>query len=137
HVVLSPENTLQARQADVRAALADLDTFKRDLLLDQRGHVLPEAQRRWASGQSFAVVKGLLDATPVPAQEPRAARASTPTRGAGVRRATPADPGVPDVDRRMGVARERTPAVMIDPATNKLFVSALLPVTVGLLGEGK
>ena len=37
----------------------------------------------------------------------------------------------------MGVARDRTPAVMIDPATNKLFISALLPVTVGVMGEAK
>src|SRR5262249_5930859 len=33
---------------EVRAALADLDTFKRDTLLEQRGSVLPETQRKWA-----------------------------------------------------------------------------------------
>ena len=122
---------------ELRAQLADLDAFKRDMLLDQRGHVLPETQRKWAAGQPYAVVKGLLDATPAAPPEPRAARASTPTRGAGVRGAMSADPGASEVDRRMGVARDKTPAVMIDPNTNKLFISAITPVTVGVIGEGK
>ena len=54
----------QTAMPELRAAFADLDAFKRDMLLDQRGRVLPETQRRWAASQPYDVVKGLLDATP-------------------------------------------------------------------------
>lgn len=120
--------------AEVRAQLAGLDAFKRDFLLDQRGSLLPETQRRWAATQPYDVVKGLLDATPELPTERRSARSSTPTKGAAAGGSSSSGDHIDGViDRRMGVAREETPAVMVDPNTNKLFITATRPVTVGVL----
>lgn len=119
---------------EVRAQLAGLDAFKRDFLLDQRGHLLPETQLKWAAMQSYDVVKGLLDATPEPPAERRSARPTMPTKGAATGGSSSSGEHVDAiVDRRMGVARENTPAVMIDPNTNKMFITATRPVTVGVL----
>jgi hypothetical protein len=120
--------------AEVRAQLDGLDAFKRDFLLGQKGNLLPETQRRWAATQPYDVVKGLLDATPELPTERRSARPSTPTKGAAAGGSSSSGEYVDGiVDRRMGVAREETPAVMVDPNTNKLFITATRPVTVGVM----
>jgi len=119
---------------EVRAQLAGLDAFKRDFLLENKGHILPETQRKWAASQPYDVVKGLLDSTPEPAAERRSARPSTPTKGTPAGGSSSSGEHIDSiVDRRMGVAREETPAVMVDPNTNKLFITATRPVTVGVL----
>jgi hypothetical protein len=130
-----PSQSTSDVSAEVRAQLAGLDAFKRDFLLEHKGHVLPETQRKWAATQPYEVVKGLLDSTPEPAGERRAARATTPTKGAGNAGGNSSSGEHIDgiVDRQMGVRRDDTPAVMVDPTTNKLFISATRPVTVGVM----
>lgn len=123
----------------VRAAVApfagDLDSMKRDQLLERAGGILTEEQLRWARTQPFAVVKGLLDATASgqqqPAQQQRAARASAPTRG-GSTGALPPGARDPEIDRRMGINRgpvgpERTPdgGMRINPTTPGQLRAAL------------
>jgi hypothetical protein len=119
---------------EVRAQLAGLDAFKRDFLMEHKGHLLPETQRRWAATQPYDVVKGLLDATAEPPAERRSARPASPTKGAAAGGSSSSGDHIDGmIDRRMGVAREETPAVMVDPTTNKLFITATRPVTVGVL----
>ncbi|WP_437285652.1 hypothetical protein [Sorangium sp. So ce406] len=126
-------------QQAVRAAVAplagDLDSVKRDQLLERAGGVLTEDQLRWARGQPFAVVKGLLEATASgqqqPAQQQRAARASAPTRGGHGGGLAPGARD-PEVDRKMGINRgpvgpERTPdgGMRINPTTPTQLRAAL------------
>ncbi|WP_437982936.1 hypothetical protein [Sorangium sp. So ce117] len=124
----------------VRAAVApfagDLDSVRRDQLLERAGGVLTEEQLRWARSQPFTVVKGLLDATSngqqQPAQQPqRAARASAPTRGGNGGRLAPGARDT-EVDRKMGINRgpvgpERTAdgGMRINPTTPTQLRAAL------------
>ncbi|MGK4001112.1 hypothetical protein WMF31_00705 [Sorangium sp. So ce1036] len=134
----------------VRAAVAplagDLDSVKRDQLLERAGGILTDEQLRWARSQPFTVVKGLLDATASgqqqPAQQQRAARASAPTRGG---RGGGLAPGArdPEVDRKMGINRgpvgpERTPdgGMQINPTTPGQLRAALRAGFERLNGRG-
>ncbi|WP_129351886.1 hypothetical protein [Sorangium cellulosum] len=133
----------------VRAAVApfagDLDSVKRDQLLERAGGVLTEEQLRWARSQPFAVVKGLIDATASgqqPAQQQRAARASAPTRG-GNSGGLPPGARDPEIDRRMGINRgpvgpERTPdgGMRINPITPGQLRAALRAGFERLNGRG-
>lgn len=79
------------------------DAFERDRILEKHGSRLAEPQRVWASTQPFAVVKGLIEATP-DATPP--ARTAAATRGAtqGTDQRASALPPTEraDLDARMG-----------------------------------
>jgi hypothetical protein len=134
------------RRMVVEGVTAGLDGFRRDELLETQGHVLSEDDLRWARSQPFETVRRMVGAAAGPqpqeprgrssAPAPRAARPSAPTRGNGAASGG-ADPTGGHIDRLMRVAKDEQPAVMIDPSTNRMFVSNLKPVTVGVLGAEK
>lgn len=134
----APEMAQQLR-AMMNEALApivrDMDTFKRDQLLRERGQVLSESQLRWARTQSYETVKGLLDATHGDGTRERGQRANAPARGGATgSSSTGNDPAAILVDRAMRVQREAVQAVTIDQRTNRLSISNLTPVVVAPQG---
>lgn len=111
---------------------AEFERFRVDTLLDRSGGHLNEAQMRFARGLSYDKAREYVATVPASDSAPAAAvRASSPTTGA--RQQAP-DPVMSLVDRRMGVESAPTQAVVIDPLTKKLSVSALAPIRVQAAG---
>lgn len=80
--------------------LVELDGMKRDNLLREKGHRLAVSVRTWAAKQTYAVVAGMIDASPEP--ETSTKRVAANTRGAGAGRAAPS-PESENLRARMGL----------------------------------
>lgn len=110
-----PAKAPEAPAPDPVAVLASrVEGIERDALLARHSARLTEGQRMWASTQSLATVKGLIDASPEPSPAAPATKAGTRGATAGARAsALPADEKKA-LDERMGVRRiaagvQRTP----------------------------
>lgn len=126
----APVGAAAQEGADVRASRANADRAElaaRDVLIAQHGHRLQPSIRTWASTQSLAIVRGLVNAAPKDLPAPPTVKA---TRGAAHGTGSPKPRGLEGVEletyqRAMGTFQASTPRV---PFTNEAG-DRVFPVT--------